>query len=53
MEVFSGSVNPPFRKHWAERLMERCATVTGRAWTRDPDNPGLMALHRRLEKLAK
>ncbi|MCP4673951.1 MAG: hypothetical protein GY854_00210 [Deltaproteobacteria bacterium] len=38
MEVFEGSGKPPFRRHWAERMMETCVTVVGRAWTRRPDS---------------
>ncbi len=37
-EVFENSASPPFRVHWANRLMERCITVVGRAWTRNPDS---------------
>jgi hypothetical protein len=53
MEVFAGSVNPPFRRRWAKRLMERCAVVVGRAWTRNPDSQTLMRLNKRLKKLSE
>jgi hypothetical protein len=33
--------------------MERCTTVVGRAWTRDPDNRDLMALSARFQKLSE
>ncbi len=53
MEVFSEVQHPPFRLHWARRLMERCAVSVGRAWTRAPDDPHLRALHERLVRCAK
>jgi len=52
MEVFEGSVNPPFRKHWAERMMETCVTVVGRAWTRDPDSSYYSEMTTRLNRLS-
>jgi hypothetical protein len=52
MEVFKGSSNPPFRRHWGRRLMERCIHVVGRAWTRDPDNPRYRELNERLKVLS-
>ncbi len=52
LEAFAQSVNPPFKRRWAESLMERCVIVVGRAWTRAPDDPALMALHERLKTLA-
>ncbi len=52
VEVFSGSVNPPYREHWALRLMERCVDVVGRAWTRDPDSRRYAELNERLKKLS-
>ena len=51
MEVFEKSVRPPFRRHWAGRLMEQCSVVIGRAWTRDPDSRQLKELSDRLNKL--
>jgi hypothetical protein len=51
VEVFSKSVNPPFRRHWAGRLMAQCRTVVGRAWTRAPDSIELKELSERLRKL--
>ena len=53
VEVFKHSTNPPFRRHWANRLLEQCADVVGRAWTRDPDAPHFMELNQRLKKLLK
>ncbi len=52
VEVFSGSVNPPYREHWARRLMERCVDVVGRAWTRDPDNRRYAELNKKLKRLS-
>ena len=53
VEVFEHSTTPPFRKHWANRLLEQCADVLGRAWTRDPDAPRYMRLNQRLKQLLK
>jgi len=52
IEVFRASINPPFRKTWAERLAERCLDVVGRAWTREPDSEPLRELNARLRKIA-
>jgi hypothetical protein len=49
VEIFDRSANPPFRRRWAERLLERCLTVVGRAWTRSPEDPRLAELHERLQ----
>jgi hypothetical protein len=51
MEVFADCPNPPFRRHWAERLAERCLTVVGRAWTREPNSAAHAELSARLEEL--
>lgn len=51
MEVFADSTKHPYREHWARRLAERCVTVVGRAWTRDPDNQRLADLTARLKIL--
>ena len=51
VEVFYQSVRPPFRRHWAGRLMADCVVVVGRAWTRDPDSTQLYELSERLKKL--
>ncbi len=48
--VFEDSTSPPFRVHWARRLMERCITVVGRAWTRDPDSSRYAELTALLKK---
>lgn len=52
VEVFAGSTNLPYKADWTRRLMERCATVIERAWTREPDSERLRTLHDRLTKLA-
>ncbi|MCP4605950.1 MAG: hypothetical protein GY847_36460 [Proteobacteria bacterium] len=52
-EVFRNSISPPFRKHWARRLMERCIAVVGRAWTRTPDDPGYAELNAKLNLLSR
>jgi hypothetical protein len=49
VEVFAASANPPFRRRWAARLLERCLTVVGRAWTRSPADRRLEELHERLQ----
>lgn len=50
VEVFAGSARPPFRRRWAERLLERCLRVVGRAWTREPESPRLEDLYGRLKR---
>ncbi len=52
MEVFEGSVKPPFRRRWAERMMETCVTVVGRAWTRKPDSSYYSDQTTRFKKLS-
>lgn len=49
VELFGASAKPPFRKRWAERLLERCLRVVGRAWTRAPGDRRLEELHGRLK----
>ena len=51
VEVFHQSVRPPFRRHWAGRLMAQCVVVVGRAWTRSPDSRRLRELSDRLKRL--
>ena len=53
MEVFAGSIKPPYRHHWARRLAERCIHVVGRAWTRDPASERYAALNARLVALSE
>jgi hypothetical protein len=48
MEVFGDMDEPPFRMQRGLRIMERCVTVVGRAWTRAPDDPAFSALNDRL-----
>jgi hypothetical protein len=48
MEVFGSMDVPPFRVQRGLRIMERCVTVVGRAWTRAPDDPAFSALNERL-----
>jgi hypothetical protein len=50
VELFDGSVNPPFRRNWAERLLERCLRVVDRAWARSPEDPGLAELHEKMKR---
>ncbi|HUT76580.1 MAG TPA: hypothetical protein VM285_02780 [Polyangia bacterium] len=50
VDVFGASAKPPFRKRWAERLLERCLRVVGRAWTRTPGDRRLEELHGRLKR---
>jgi hypothetical protein len=52
VEIFDGSTRPPYKERWARRLMERCVTAVGRAWTREPDDERLARLCERLKKLS-
>lgn len=49
VEVFGDSPHPPFRIHWARRLMDRCAAVVGRAWARSPETARYADLSRRMK----
>lgn len=53
MEVFADSIKPPYRRHWARRLAERCIRVVGRAWTREPSSQRFAELNARLVKLSQ